>query len=86
MKIKIDKVDNDSIMLLLNKISCAKQALNNPASGFTDDEKTFFIKTTIDLLGEYQWLYQDEWNRIIEKYNLPKEKHFQLNNGEIYVQ
>ena len=73
------------MMLLLNKMSCAKQALSCPASDFTEEERKFFIQATIDLIGQYQWLYQDEWNRIIEKYSLPKDKEYRLINGEINV-
>jgi len=84
--IEIEKQDSDILLLLSNKISCARLALRNPASGFSEEEKKFYWQASIDALGQYQWLYNDEWKRITKKYNLEPEKKYWLREDKLYAE
>lgn len=88
LDIKTDKQDLDSFKLIQNKIACAKQAVSPSAipDGVDESKVKLFIQSAIDSLANYQWLEQDLWNMIIEKYSLPKDKNVYLdfNDGSFY--
>ena len=84
--IEITKEDNDSMALILEKMSCAKMCLNTKCEYFNKEEMELFYKSTIDALGAYQWLYKDSWERLYEKYHLDKSKNYYLKGSCIYEQ
>lgn len=82
------KEDVDEFKLVQNKINCARQAVTPSAipDGVDDNKVKLFVQAAIDSLASYQWLQQDLWARMIEKYDLPKDKNVYVDfgNGMFY--
>lgn len=83
-QIKLNKEETDLLMLLQEKLTCAKACLKIYSNDFSEEEMKFFYQATIDSIGEYQWMYNDVWSNIIKKYNLEINHLYTMKDGVVY--
>lgn len=74
--IAIEKIDLDDFSLIDNKIRCAKEALDIHVlpHDISAEVITAYTKAAIEAKAEAEFLHQNWWSRMLEKYDLAKDK------------
>lgn len=83
------KEERQSIELIQNRVSCARQAARADAipDGAPEESARIFIQAAIESLAQYMWLEQQWWREVKEKYKLPDDREVWVDfvTGEFYI-
>jgi hypothetical protein len=87
--ITVTPEEQESMILILTKISCSNQALNQLPTlegGYTREELILYIHGAIDNLAEARFLERIWWLDIAKKYNLQGPHTFDPDTGILRAQ
>ena len=83
----VDKEELDSLKLIMNKRSCTDQAFKMIASFPEDASQEMvdkFLTTIIKNKSEVQFLEDDWWSIVTNKYDIDGEVYIDFSDGMLY--
>ena len=83
---KCTQEEIEDLQLIVNKITCAKQAINprNIPEECTERQAELFVKGAIKARAEAEYLESYWWRSMIEKYKIDNKCYVDFNKRQFY--
>lgn len=86
LNVNVTKEELDSMKLIQYKLSSTAQMLKTVPEGVSVEDMDRYVASVVNARGECEWLQQNWWDGVLQKYGLTGSVYVDLGDGSLYLQ